>query len=179
MISAGSAGAVLANRLLANPDVKVTVLEAGGWDESPFIHMPGGYFRLMQKLQLEPVYWSVPQKHINNRVMLMPRAKSVGGCKTMNRMICICRFIEPVDAKQRLALPPRKVADRLSGVMAWRCVWCPDRTTPEVFKAQTISSDVKFHRIWRKFGRIFLLHCSAARLIVAGELPIGCENINI
>lgn len=87
IIGAGSGGAVLINRLSKDPNVTVEVIEAGGWDTSPWIHMPMGYFRLMQTLQLDWGYYTIPQKHVNNRVMFVPRAKSIGGCTTVNGMI--------------------------------------------------------------------------------------------
>lgn len=89
IIGAGSAGCVLANRLSADSNCKVTLLEAGGWDKNPLIHMPAGYFRLMQTGQLDWGYHTVPQPHVNNRVMFIPRARSIGGCTVVNGMIYV------------------------------------------------------------------------------------------
>ena len=61
IVGGGSAGCVLANRLSANPAVDVTLIEAGGWDRSPFIGMPAGYFQLMKTGQIDWGYTPSPR----------------------------------------------------------------------------------------------------------------------
>lgn len=89
IVGGGSAGCVLANRLSADPSANVTLLEAGGWDKSVFIHMPAGYFQLMRTGQVDWGYHTAPQKNLNNREMFWPRAKVLGGCSCVNGMIYI------------------------------------------------------------------------------------------
>ncbi|MBN9548941.1 MAG: GMC family oxidoreductase N-terminal domain-containing protein, partial [Alphaproteobacteria bacterium] len=87
VVGAGSAGCVVASRLSENPLASVVLLEAGGRDTSPFIHMPAGYFRLMQTLQVDWGYKTEPHPHMNDRVSIFPRGKVLGGSSAVNGML--------------------------------------------------------------------------------------------
>lgn len=89
IIGGGSAGCVLANRLSADTSIQVTLLEAGGWDKSPFIRMPAGYFQLMKTGKIDWGYHTAPQQQLDNRKMFWPRGKVIGGSSCLNGMIYI------------------------------------------------------------------------------------------
>jgi choline dehydrogenase-like flavoprotein len=83
---AGPAGCVLANRLSEDPTVKVLLLEAGGGDANPLFHMPAGFAKMTKGVASWG--WStVPQKHMNNRVLRYTQAKVIGGGSTINAQI--------------------------------------------------------------------------------------------
>ncbi len=88
IIGAGSAGCVLANRLSASGKNQVLLLEAGGPDKDPNIHIPAAFSKLF-KGRLDWGISSIPQEHVNNREMYQPRGKVLGGCSSTNAMIYI------------------------------------------------------------------------------------------
>lgn len=83
IVGGGSAGCVLANRLTENPDCKVLLLEAGGTDRHPLIHVPVGF----AKMTSGPHTWgltTVPQRHANNREIPYAQARVIGGGSSIN-----------------------------------------------------------------------------------------------
>lgn len=87
IVGGGSAGCVLANRLSANPAVKVCLLEAGPPDKSPFIRIPLGIIYMMMSRTLNWKYHTEPQRHLDGRRLFWPRGKTLGGSSASNAMI--------------------------------------------------------------------------------------------
>lgn len=88
IIGAGSAGCVLANRLSANKENMVLLLEAGGKDNKMNIKIPAGFPKLY-KTDVDYAFHTTPQSTMNNREMFLPRGKVLGGCSSINAMIYI------------------------------------------------------------------------------------------
>lgn len=87
VIGAGSAGCVLAARLSEDPAVRVLLLEAGGRDWSPLLHAPGGLLPIMLSGAYAWRYQSVPQRHLDDRELYLPRGKVLGGSSAINGMV--------------------------------------------------------------------------------------------
>ena len=86
IVGAGPAGCAMAARLCENPDITVTLLEAGGSDRHPLIHIPAGFARMTRGIASWG--WStVPQRHLGGRVLRYTQARVLGGGSSINAQI--------------------------------------------------------------------------------------------
>ena len=85
IVGAGSAGCVLANRLSEDPGAKVILIEAGGSDRSPYIHIPAGFMKLLDHPTFTWGFHAEPDAGTAGRAILYPRGKVLGGSKLDQR----------------------------------------------------------------------------------------------
>lgn len=102
IVGAGSAGCVIANRLSADPKVKVVLLEAGGRDANPWIHIPVGYFKTMHNPALDWCYKTEPDPGLNGRSIDWPRGKVLGGSSSINGLLYVRGQPEDYDRWRQL-----------------------------------------------------------------------------
>jgi len=98
IVGAGSAGCVLANRLSADPAVRVLLLEAGPRDTDPWIHVPLGYGKLFARRDVNWAYESEPEPTLGGRRIFSPRGKVLGGSSSINGLVYIRGQPEDFDA---------------------------------------------------------------------------------
>ena len=86
IVGAGSAGCTLANRLTEDSDVQVLLIEAGGWDTHPWIHIPLAWGRILQKRLFDWDYFAEPDAKVGDRRIECARGKVIGGSSSINAM---------------------------------------------------------------------------------------------
>lgn len=87
VVGAGTAGCLMANRLSADPQNRVLLIEAGGRDNYHWIHIPVGYLYCINNPRTDWLFRTEPDTGLNGRSLIYPRGKTLGGCSSINGMI--------------------------------------------------------------------------------------------
>jgi choline dehydrogenase-like flavoprotein len=87
IVGAGTAGCALAARLSENPAVRVCLIEAGGLDRHPFIHVPAAVAAAIGRPSLNWRFLTIPQPNLHGRRIPIPRGRVVGGSGAINGMV--------------------------------------------------------------------------------------------
>jgi len=87
IIGAGSAGCVLANKLGAQTDLSILVIEAGPMDRNIMIHIPAGVYAAWRNPKLNWNYLTQAEPALQDRSVEIPRGKVVGGSSSINSMV--------------------------------------------------------------------------------------------
>lgn len=143
VIGAGSAGCVLANRLSQSGKYSVAIVEAGGRDSSPWIHIPVGYFKTMGNPNTDWCYQTEPDPGLNGRSIAWPRGRVLGGSSSINGLLYVRGQPQDYDHWRQL------------GNTGWG--W--DDVFPLFKRAETWESNGSEHR-----GTEGPLHVSSSRL---------------
>jgi len=87
IVGAGTAGCLLANRLSADPQCRVALIEAGGSDDYLWIHVPVGYLYCIGNPRTDWCWQTETETGLNGRAIRYPRGRVLGGCSSINGMI--------------------------------------------------------------------------------------------
>jgi choline dehydrogenase len=102
IVGAGSAGCLIANRLSADPQTRVLLLEAGGKDDYLWIHIPIGYLYCINNPRTDWCYKTEPEANLDGRTIDFARGKVLGGCSSINAMLYMRGQARDYDAWREL-----------------------------------------------------------------------------
>ncbi len=105
VVGAGSAGSIVAARLAEDGRHRVLVVEAGGWDRNPWLHVPLGVGKTIMNPAVNWCYRTQPQAELMNREIYMARGKVIGGTHAINGLLHIRGAREDYDGWARNGAP--------------------------------------------------------------------------